>query len=117
VFYLLPQDLSARYERRGERLSVSLPAHRDVLADDLTSHPAALRAHLAELPRDPLHEDRVVLVRRETVTDFVPAERDGEHQPVVLIDHVGGPVVLTELVGLFENHEASVAVVAAERGR
>ncbi|MEV7391051.1 hypothetical protein [Streptomyces sp. NPDC091215] len=116
VFYLLPGDLWARYERTGERLRVSLLARRDVLADDLKSHPAALRAHLAGLPRDPGHGDRVVLVCRETVTDFVPPEHDGVPQPVVLIDHVGGPVGLAELVGLFDARESGIAVVAATPG-
>ncbi|WP_189265301.1 hypothetical protein [Streptomyces fuscichromogenes] len=121
VFYLLPEDLSARYERTGNRLSVSLLARRDVLAQDLASRPAASGAHLDRLPRDPLHDGRVVLVRRETVTDFVPAERDGFQQPVVLIDHDvahdtdrgDGPVTLAELLSLFEKQEVGVAVVAA----
>ncbi|MFK0158675.1 hypothetical protein ACIQVK_42230 [Streptomyces sp. NPDC090493] len=119
VFYLLPEDLSARYERTGNRLTVSLLARRDVLAQDLASRPAAWRAHLDLLPRDPLHDGRVVLVRRETVTDFVPAERDGFQQPVVLIDHSvehgDGPVALTELMSLFARQEAGVAVVAAPK--
>ncbi|MFF7474149.1 hypothetical protein [Streptomyces sp. NPDC008092] len=123
VFYLLPEDLSARYERTGNRLSVSLLARRDVLAQDLAARPAALRAHLDRLPRDPLHDERVVLVRRETVTDFVPAERDGFQQPVVLIDHDaghdagvgGGPDALPGLVSLFERHEAGIVVVAAPK--
>ncbi|MEU9345382.1 hypothetical protein AB0D74_29680 [Streptomyces sp. NPDC048278] len=119
VFYLLPEDLAARYERTGNRLAVSLLARRDVLAQELAAHPAALRAHLDRLPRDPLDDGRVVLVRRETVTDFVPAERDGFQQPVLLIDHsVGhsdGPVALPELVSLFERQEAGVVVVAAPR--
>ncbi|MFF7981049.1 hypothetical protein ACFZDK_18245 [Streptomyces sp. NPDC007901] len=113
VFYLLPHDLSARYERTGDRLAVSLLAYRSLLADDLTSHPADLRAHLDSLPRDPLDEDRVVLVRRETVSDFVPAERDGFRQPVALIGHGYGPVSLAELLDLFEKLEVGVAVVAA----
>ncbi|MEU6199627.1 hypothetical protein [Streptomyces sp. NPDC047061] len=117
VFYLLPEDLSARYERTGERLSVSLLARRDVLAQDLTSRPAALRAHLDRLPRDPGGGELVVLVRREAVTDFVPPERDGFQQPVALIghsiEHRDGPVGLAELVSLFESGEAGIAVVAA----
>lgn len=113
VFYLLPEDLSARYERTGDRLRVSLLAHRDVLAEDLTSYRDDLRAHLDGLPRDPFDDDRVVLVSRAAVTDFVPAERDGFQQPVVLIDHTGGPAGLTELVALFEKQEAGVIVVAA----
>lgn len=116
VFYLLPHDLSARYERTGERLRVSLLARRDVLANDLESHPSALRAHLTGLPRDPGHDDRVVLVRRETVTDFVPPEHDGVPQPVVLIDHVGGPIELAGLVGLFDARESGITVVAATPG-
>lgn len=119
VFYLLPEDLSARHERTGNRLSVSLLARLDVLAEDLAARPAALRAHLGLLPRDPLHDGRAVLVRRETVTDFVPAERDGFQQPVVLIDHNAehgdGPVALTELVTLFERQEAGIVVVAAPK--
>ncbi|MFJ8493841.1 hypothetical protein ACIRBZ_36700 [Streptomyces sp. NPDC094038] len=96
---------------------MSLLARRDVLAQDLAPHPAALRAYLDRLPRDPLDDGRVVLVRRETVTDFVPAGRDGFQQPVLLIDHSvehgDGPVALPGLVGLFERQEAGVVVVAA----
>ena len=113
VFYLLPDDLSARYERTGDRLAVSLLAHRSLLADDLTSHPAELRAHLDGLPSDPLDDNRVVLVRRESVTDFVPAEREGFRQPVGVIGHGYGPVSLAELLDLFEKREVGVAVVAA----
>ncbi|MEU9448857.1 hypothetical protein [Streptomyces sp. NPDC048277] len=116
VFYLLPGDLWARYERAGERLSVSLLAHRNLLAGDLESHPAALRAHLAELPSDPAHDGCVVLVRRETVTDFVPPEHDGVPQSVVLIDHVGGTVGLAELIGMFDAQESGISVVAATPG-
>ncbi|WP_406253490.1 hypothetical protein OH786_34240 [Streptomyces atratus] len=35
VFYLLPEDLAARYERTGDRLAVTLLARRDVLAHSL----------------------------------------------------------------------------------
>ncbi|MEU3267424.1 hypothetical protein [Streptomyces bacillaris] len=43
----------------------------------------------------------------------MPAEQDGEPQPVLLVDHVGGPVGPAELSRLFESGEASIAVVNA----
>lgn len=113
VFHLLPEDLSARYERTGGRLRVRLLTHRGSLAADLGGHPESLREHLAGLPRDPFDDDRVVLLTREVPTDFVPAERDGHHQPVILIDHAGGPAAPAEPTALFERREAGVAVVAA----
>jgi len=61
--------------------------------------------------------EHVFLLRRETVTDFVPAEQDGHPQPVLLIEHGGGPVHPAELVRLFENGEASIAVVNATVAR
>ncbi|MFD3960527.1 MULTISPECIES: hypothetical protein [Streptomyces] len=57
--------------------------------------------------------EHVVLLRREISTGFVPAEQDGEPQPVLLVDHVGGPVGPAELSRLFESGEASIAVVNA----
>ncbi|MET9346463.1 hypothetical protein [Streptomyces termitum] len=111
VFHLLPDDLTARYLRTGDRLSVTLVSHRAVVAacaadrDDVPD-PAALAA-------DPLDPDRVVLLRRETVTGFVPAVRDGEHQPVLLVEHAGGTLAPADLPGLFERGEAGVFVVPA----
>ncbi|MGW8572672.1 hypothetical protein [Streptomyces niveus] len=115
VFYLLPFDLSARYERTGDRLAVVVttsgqllvkePADRSDLAD---------LADFADLPVDGADEDRVVLLRREIVTDFVPAEQDGEKQPVLLIDHDGSAASLAELFDRFEAGEAGIAVLNAE---
>ncbi|MFI1016182.1 hypothetical protein [Streptomyces sp. NPDC020965] len=117
VFSLLPFDLSARYERTGGRLAVSVLASRQVLVDDLAGDTdddrAALRAHLAGLPRDAADDDRVTLLRRELVTDFVPAERDGVKQPVLLIDHPG-PAPLAELLSGFERGESGIAVLNAD---
>lgn len=69
-----------------------------------------MRAHLGRLPRAPFHDGRVVLVSREAVTDVAPVERVGFQQPVVLIDHSGGPADLTESVSSFEKREAGVVV-------
>ncbi|NEE54393.1 hypothetical protein G3M55_58605, partial [Streptomyces sp. SID8455] len=44
---------------------------------------------------------------------FVPAEQDGQPQPVLLIEHAGGPVDPAELFRLFEDGEAGIAVVNA----
>ncbi|WP_199564921.1 hypothetical protein [Spongiactinospora rosea] len=113
VFYLLPADLSARYERTGERLAVSLTASRKVLDHDLADQADSLRDHLAGLPSDDADDDRVTLLRRELVTDFVPAVVDGEKQAVLLIDHAG-PAPLDELLSEFDQGEASLAVLYAE---
>ncbi|MFD7575839.1 hypothetical protein ACFV6U_35830 [Streptomyces sp. NPDC059810] len=118
VFYLLRDDLSARYERTAGRLTVTLLARREVLAHDLRSHPEEVRAELDALAADPLDADRVVLLHRGLSTGFVPAARDGEWQPVLLLDHAGGPVSgpcgLPALLALFERGEASLAVVDAQ---
>ncbi|MCX5225925.1 hypothetical protein ABZY16_32300 [Streptomyces sp. NPDC006553] len=115
VFHLLPEDLSARYERTAGRLTVTLLAHREVLAHDLRSHSEEVRAELDALPADPLDAGRVVLLRRGLSTGFVPAARDGERQPVLLLDHAAGPTsgpgALPALLALFERGEASLAVV------
>ncbi|WP_369227736.1 hypothetical protein AB5J52_46185 [Streptomyces sp. R39] len=67
------RGLPARYERTGGRLRVCPPARPDVLADDLACRRDDVRAHLGRLPRDPLHDGRVVLVGRATATDSVLA--------------------------------------------
>ncbi|MFE2044027.1 hypothetical protein ACFXAZ_24475 [Streptomyces sp. NPDC059477] len=137
VFYLLPEDLSARYERSGDRLAVTVLAHRELLARDLTpdrtsgstsgstSGPTSgptpgaddLAGHLDSLPSDPRDDRWVVLLRRETVTDFEPVRRDGEYQPVLLLDHAGGhpagPVTPAELIAGFEAGESGIAVINA----
>ena len=113
VFYLLPEDLSARYERNGDRLSVALLAYRSLLAGDVNSGTDGLGEHIADLPPDPLDSERVVLLRRELRTDYVPAEWNGARQPVLLIDHAGAPAVLTELFDRIEQGEAGIAVLAA----
>lgn len=112
VFYLLPFDLSARYERTGDRLAVVVTTSRQLLAKE----PADLAdlADFADLSVDGADEDRVVLLRREIVTDFAPAEQDGEKQPVLLIDHDGSAASLAELFDRFDAGEAGIAVLNAE---
>ncbi|MFD4699467.1 hypothetical protein [Streptomyces niveus] len=112
VFYLLPFDLSARYERTGERLAVVVTTSRQLLVKE--SADLADLADFAALPVDGADDDRVVLLRREIVTDFVPAEQDGEKQPVLLIDHDGSAASLAELFDRFEAGEAGIAVLNAE---
>ncbi|MET8976930.1 hypothetical protein ABZX85_15050 [Streptomyces sp. NPDC004539] len=114
VFYLLPFDLCARYERAGDRLAVSVLALRETLAGDLADHPGALHTHLAGLPSDPADADRVVLLRREIVTDFVPPERGGEKMPVLLLHHEGTATSLTELLAQSARGEAGIAVLRGE---
>ncbi|MFB7570679.1 hypothetical protein [Streptomyces sp. NPDC056165] len=116
VFYLLPSDLSARYERMGDRLAVSVTAFRQGLVDNLAQFSDSVLEHLAGLARDPADDDRVLLLRREIVTDFVPAEQDGEKQPVLVLDHMGGPAALTELFSRFAQGDASIGVLHADRG-
>ncbi|MFE5663069.1 hypothetical protein ACFQ7W_03895 [Streptomyces niveus] len=112
VFYLLPFDLSARYERTGDRLAVVVTTSGQLLVKE----PADLAdlTDFAELPVDGADDDRVVLLRREIVTDFVPAEQDGEKQPVLLIDHDGSAASLAELFDRFAAGEAGIAVLNAE---
>ncbi|WP_405720485.1 hypothetical protein [Streptomyces sp. NBC_00046] len=115
VFYLLPEDLAARYERTGDRLAVTLLARRDVLAHSLRACPEEGRILPGALPSDPLDADRVVLFRRELTTGFVPVEQGGEFQPVLLVDHTAGPDAgPEELIALFEEGEAGIAVLNAE---
>ncbi|MFJ2499544.1 hypothetical protein [Streptomyces sp. NPDC087539] len=115
VFYLLPEDLAARYERTGDRLAVTLLARRDVLAHSLRGRPEEGLVLPGALPCDPLDADRVVLLRRELTTGFVPVEQDGEFQPVLLVDHAAGPDAgPEELIALFEEGEAGIAVLNAE---
>lgn len=119
VFYLLPFDLAARYERTGDRLAVVLTASRQVLARDLADRDGSGYGNLAGLPADPhgcgdgAQDDRVALLRREIVTDFVPAEQGGEKQPVLLIDD-DGSAALQELFTRFEAGEAGIAVLNAD---
>ncbi|MFF2774104.1 hypothetical protein ACFVU3_04275 [Streptomyces sp. NPDC058052] len=113
VFHLLPDDLTARYRRTGDRLAVTLLAPRDVVAADVADRTDGLSDHLDALPRDPLDPGRVVLLHREKVTSFVPAAEDDERRPVLLLDHVGGSVGPAELADLFEDGGATVAVVPA----
>jgi hypothetical protein len=102
VFYLLAEDLSARYARTRGRLDVTLLTGRD--------HPVR---DLAALEPDPLDPTRAVLLRRSVATDFRPAEDDGEPQPVLLVDHVDPVGSPADLAALFTRGEAGVAVVRA----
>ncbi|MFJ2782956.1 MULTISPECIES: hypothetical protein [unclassified Streptomyces] len=77
VFHLLPEDLSARYERAPGLLAVTLLARRDVLAHVLLAAPEEERALSDALPADPPDDNRVILLRRELATAFTPAEQDG----------------------------------------
>ncbi|MFJ3610296.1 hypothetical protein [Streptomyces hydrogenans] len=113
VFHLLPDDLTARYRRTGDRLAVTLLAARSVVAADVADRDDGLNGHLAALPVDPLDPARVVLLHRETVTDHVPETRDDELRPVLLLDHVGGSPAPEDWDGLFENGASSVTVVTA----
>ncbi|MFI9788184.1 hypothetical protein ACIHEI_32465 [Kitasatospora sp. NPDC051984] len=103
VFYLLPFDLSARYTRTGDRLAVTLVAQRAVLDEELA------------VPERQLDEGGwVTLLRRELVTDFEPAEQDGEKQAVLLIDHLGPVHTLDELLAGFEAGDSGIAVLNAQ---
>ncbi|MEU0525095.1 hypothetical protein [Streptomyces niveus] len=113
VFYLLPFDLSARYERTGDRLAVVLSTSRQVLAQELADGSDLVREHLPGLSVDPADDDRVILLRREIVTDFVPAEQDGQKQPVLLVDH-DGTASVTEVLARFDKGEAGLAVLNAD---
>ncbi|MFC8074904.1 hypothetical protein ACFUN8_05145 [Streptomyces sp. NPDC057307] len=113
VFYLLPFDLSARYERTGDRLAVVVSTSREVLERELADRADPSYGDLADLPGDALDGDRVPLLRRECVTDFVPAEQGGEKQPVLLVDH-DGSASLAELFVRFDEGEVGFAVLAAE---
>lgn len=126
VFHLLPFDLSARYARDGDRLTVTVTASRQVLADDLADDLAdgrdGLYEHLAGLSpdtpdapdaSDTVADDRVVLVRRELTTGFIPDEQDGVKQAVLLVSHTG-PAPLAELLSRVDRGEANIAVLNAE---
>ncbi|MEH1015918.1 hypothetical protein V6U90_22755 [Micromonospora sp. CPCC 206060] len=110
VFYLLPDDLSARYERTGDRLAVRLLARPEVVDQDLAGRDDALRGAVAGLPREA--DGWISLLRREIETDFVPDAGPDGRQPVLLIDHAG-PAPLAELFAAFAQGEASFAVVNA----
>ncbi|MFF4338823.1 hypothetical protein ACFY00_02655 [Kitasatospora sp. NPDC001540] len=56
----------------------------------------------------------MILPRRELATDFVPQERYGRRQPVLLIDHAGPAASLEELFAAFERGEAGIAVLNAQ---
>ncbi|MFJ5881994.1 hypothetical protein [Kitasatospora cineracea] len=107
VFYLLPDDLAARYTRTGDRLAVTLVTARAVL----TRHYAEQPALLAEFPGD---DEWVPLLRRELTTDFTPAEHDGEPQAVLLIDHTGPAASLDALLAGFEAGDCGLAVLNAQ---
>ncbi|MEV7286321.1 hypothetical protein AB0O01_17395 [Streptomyces sp. NPDC093252] len=112
VFYLLPEDLSARYERTGDRLSVTLVSHRAVLARAAAEPGPDPDADPDTLPVDPRDPDFRVLLRRET------AVTDHDHgpdptRPVLLLDHTGGPVTPAELIACFERGEGGITVVGA----
>ncbi|MGW4382821.1 hypothetical protein [Kitasatospora sp. NPDC004531] len=105
VFYLLPFDLAARCTRTADRLAVALVAPRSALDDE----PAETVRQL-----DETEDGWVTLLRRELVTDFVPAEQDGEPQAVLLIDHAGPVGSLAELFARFEEGESGIAVLNAQ---
>ncbi|MFJ1752767.1 hypothetical protein [Kitasatospora sp. NPDC088134] len=89
----------------------------------LVAPPAVLDGQPAEdagalaAEADTFTEDGIewaVLLRRELVTDFVPAEQDGEKQAVLLIERTGaGAAGLDELFALFEEGETGIAVLNA----
>jgi hypothetical protein len=114
VFHLLPDDLRARYQCDGDRLAVVLVAYRQVLAADLAHTRDPLLDALGTLPPDPADEDRVVLLRREISTDWVPAEQDRYRQPVLVLDHEGDPGGPAELLARFQRGEAALAVLRAD---
>ncbi|MFJ5608385.1 hypothetical protein ACIQCJ_03245 [Streptomyces sp. NPDC093221] len=116
VFYLLPDDLSARYERIGERLAVTVLSHRAVLDADL-GETDELRTHLAGLARDPLDADRLVLLRGEIVTDFVPAVQDDGAQPLLVIEHTDAAATLADVLRQFDEGETGIAVLSATLDR
>ncbi|OKJ08195.1 hypothetical protein [Kitasatospora sp. CB01950] len=105
VFYLLPFDLAARCTRAGDRLVVELVAPRTGIGEELAEAEEQLADSAGEW---------VTLLRRELVTDFEPAEQDGEKQAVLLIDHSGPVASLDELFGRFEAGEAGIAVINAQ---
>ncbi|WP_405818315.1 hypothetical protein OG705_03570 [Streptomyces sp. NBC_00838] len=113
VFHLLPFDLSARYERIGDRLAVAVTTSCQVLAHALADRPDLAGAYLPHLPAGAADMDRVTLLRREIVTGFVPAEQGGEKQPVLLVDDDGSAPV-AELLARFEDGEAGLAVLHAD---
>ncbi|BAJ27754.1 MULTISPECIES: hypothetical protein [Kitasatospora] len=115
VFHLLPDDLSARYTRTPGRLAVTLVTHRAVLTRLLAEHPALSAEFAGRVDRGD-GDDWVPLLRRELATDFVPAERDGEPQPVLLVDHPGPAATIAsaaEPLAAFAAGEAGIAVLGA----
>ncbi|MFB7949365.1 hypothetical protein ACFC6L_31125 [Kitasatospora phosalacinea] len=110
VFHLLPHDLAARYARSPGHLAVTLVTARAVLARCLAEHPDLL----AEFGPPGDDDEWVPLLRRELATDFVPAERDGDPQAVLLIDHAGPAASAAELIAAFEAGEAGVAILNAQ---
>ncbi|MFB6395258.1 hypothetical protein [Polymorphospora lycopeni] len=114
VFYLLPDDLLARCERVGDRVSVRLLAWPTVIERTLRSRDDELAATAAGLPPDEIGDGRVTLLHREirTDTDFIVGVGPDDMPPVLIIDHVG-PATLPELFASFEDGEAGIAVVNA----
>ncbi|MGW6915860.1 hypothetical protein ACWGB8_18895 [Kitasatospora sp. NPDC054939] len=122
VFYLLPGDLWARYERTGPRLAVSIAAWPDVL-DQAVARNEALRPCLEALNGagrvDGRMDGRVTLLRREIETDFLAGgDGDGDlgEKPAVLLIESGlpAPASLPELFAAFGRGEAAFAVVNAD---
>ncbi|WP_208817498.1 hypothetical protein [Micromonospora echinofusca] len=112
VFYLLADDLCARYERTDDRLAVSLLAWPEVVNAESADGDDAVRRAVDELPRE-VGGGRIVLLRREIVTDFVPEHGPDGSQPVLLVDHAG-PAPLAALFAAFAEGDASFAVVNAD---
>lgn len=113
VFYLLPDDLWARYERVGSRLSVRLLAWPELIAQEAAGRDDAFRAAVAGLDQGELVDGRVTLLRREVETDFLAGGKPAEMPAVLLIDHAG-PATLPELLAAVADGEAGIAVIGAD---
>ncbi|MFJ6138375.1 hypothetical protein [Kitasatospora sp. NPDC092286] len=109
VFYLLPDDLWARYERTGDRLAVRVLAWPESIDQQLAGGDDAFREAVAGLRRDDLVDGRVTLLRREIETDFLAAPEQG----VLLVEHAGR-ATLPELFAAFEQGETGFAVIGAD---
>ena len=109
VFYLLPEDLSARFERTGDRLAVRVLAWPTAIDQALASHDEAFRAAVSALSSAGLVDGRVTLLRREIETDF-----STESEQAVLLIETTGPATLPELFAAFEEGETAFLVLAAD---
>ncbi|MEV6521304.1 hypothetical protein AB0M43_05070 [Longispora sp. NPDC051575] len=112
VFYLLPDDLTAHYDRRGDRLVVRLLASAEVIDQVRSGRDEAFAASVADLWGAEVFLDRVTLVRREVESDFEPGAGPDGKQAVLLVD-TAGPTTLPAVFGAFEEGEAGFTVVNA----